>query len=540
MIKLSEYVIDFLASKGIYDVFLVSGGGMMHLLDAVGKNKQMRYISNHHEQASATCAESYARITNHIAACLVTTGPGGTNAITGVAGAWLDSIPLIVISGQVKTDVIANYAKLRQLGPQELNIVQLVKPITKYAVTITNPQKIRYELEKCFYLATSGRSGPVWLDIPLDIQSAKINPTDLQSFVPPITDVDNSKLIKDFVIKTYLALKKAKRPVLIAGNGIRLAHAEELLRKFLKKYPMPVLLPFNGLDLLGEDEHFFVAKFGPGGQRRGNFVLQNADLVLSIGANLNIASIGYDYQGFAPLATKIVVNIDKEELKKKTLVINKHDLLIASDAKIFLEELLKENHIIPIQDKWSNACKQWQKKYPTIVKDFYTDKAHVNSYVFFDTLSDLLSPTAVLTTGIGLDAVSMYQAFKVKKGQRAYVNKNLGQMGWGLPGAIGACIGNKRQPTICVTGDGDIQVNIHELGVIAHYNLPIKIFVFNNGMYESIRSTQNNLFDGRIVGADKTSGVSCPNFKQLAKAYSIPYEKITINSQISKQIKKGT
>jgi acetolactate synthase-1/2/3 large subunit len=545
MIKLSDYLVDFLVKNDIHDIFLVSGGGMMHLLDSVGKNKKMHYISNHHEQASATAAESYARMTNHISACLVTTGPGGTNAITGVAGAFVDSIPMIVISGQVKTEVIADYTKLRQIGPQEIDIVSIAKPVTKYAVTIKDPQKIRYELEKCFYLATSGRPGPVWLDVPLDVQGTIIDEKKLTGFTPK-AKITNNAVVKQFVKETINALNHSKRPVLIAGNGVRLAHAQELLREFLKVAPMPVLLPFGGMDLIGEDEHFFVGKFGPGGQRRGNFVLQNSDLILSIGANLNIASVGFEYQGFAPLAKKIVVNIDKEELKKKSLPVKKDDLLVPSDAKAFLTEFLKQTkkRKFKFSKSWYDACEQWKKNYPSVEKEFFTntstfkDKNHVNSYLFFETLSKLLKSNDVITTGIGLDASSIYQAFQFKRGQRGYVNKNFGQMGWGLPGAIGASVGNKRKPTICVTGDGDIQVNIHELGTIAINNLPIKLFVFSNGLYESIRATQNNLFDGRIVGADKTSGVSSPDFKLLAKAYGIPYETIKSNDELTKKMKK--
>lgn len=537
MIKLSDYVVEFLAQKGINDVFLVSGGGIMHLLDSVGKNKNIHYISNHHEQASATCAESYSRLTGRIGACIVTTGPGGTNAITGVAGAFLDSIPMLVISGQVKTEVIANYKKLRQLGPQEINIIDIVKPITKYAVTILNPDEIRYELEKSLYTALNGRPGPVWINIPLDIQSSEIDEKKLKSFTP---SRDKKSDISKQLAQALSMLKNSKRPIIIAGNGIRLSGANELLRKLIRQMQIPILLPFGGMDLISEDEHFFVAKFGPGGQRRGNFALQNADLILSIGASLNIASIGFEYKTFAPNTRKIIINIDREELNKKTLPVKKNDLLINSDARHFLKEFLKETENVKsnFDPKWNKVLNSWKKKYPNITSSFFEDKNHVNSYVFFDVLSDLLKRNDVLTTGIGLDASSMYQSFKLKTGQRTYVNKNLGQMGWGLPGAIGACVGNGRKQTVCVTGDGDIQVNIHELGVISKNKLPIKIFVFSNGLYESIRYTQNNLFEGRLVGSDMTSGVSSPDFKLLAKAYGISYKYIGTNDQLKTRMKK--
>lgn len=546
MIRLADYVMDFLVKNDVHDIFLLSGGGIMHLLDAVGRNKKLRYIANHHEQASATAAESYARMTNHLGACLVTTGPGGTNTVTGVAGAWLDSVPMIVISGQVKREVIADYRKIRQLGPQEINMTEIVRPITKYAVTIMDPLKIRYELEKCLYYATHDRPGPVWLNIPLDLQAAQIDVAKLKGF-RPFSSVDKKNVsLEKQVIQTVKYLQHAQRPIIIAGYGIRLADAQKNFKELLKQVHAPVLRTFNAIDLIGEDEHFFVAGFGPGGQRRGNFALQNADLVISIGANLNIASIGFEYQNFAPHATKIIVNIDQGELEKKSLPVKKNDLIIKADAKDFLQKLV---HSIPasgiaINKEWLAACLNWKKRYPSIEKEFFTssgalkDKDHVNSYIFFDRLSDMMKPGDVITTGIGLDAVSLYQAFKLKKDQRAFVNKNLGQMGWGLPGAIGACVGNKRQPTVCVTGDGDLQVNVHELATIAANKLPIKLFVFNNGMYESIRTTQNNLFQGRLVGSDQTSGVTGPNLKKLAAAYELPYTRIMKNKNITPVVRK--
>lgn len=535
MMTLSDYVIDFLVKKGIKDIFLVSGGGIMYLTDAVGRNKKIKYIANYHEQACATAAEAYARVTNHFGACLVTTGPGGTNAITGVAGAWVDSIPLFVISGQIKRELISNYKKLRQLGPQEINIVEMVKPITKYAKTVMDPEKIRYELERAYYHMLEGRPGPVWLDIPLDVQGSQININKLEGFKEPKKIY--KKNIKFQVRKTIDLLRTSKRPVLIFGNGVRLSHAENLLPDLIKKIKAPVLSPINSLDLVEENNPYFMGKFGPFGQRRGNFTLQNSDLILSIGASLNASSIGYNIEGFAPNAFKIMVNIDKGELEKPTLKVN---FKIESDAREFINEFLKQtkNHKFNYDPNWYKALKYWKNKYKNINKDYYTDKKNVNSYVFFDKLSDIIDKNDVITTGIGLDAVSMYQGLKVKKNQRAFVNKNFGQMGWGLPAAIGANIGNGRKRSICVTGDGSLMVNVHELEIISCYKLPIKIFVFNNDGYESIRYTQNNLFEGRIVGADKKTGVSNPNFKDLANAHRLPYEIISNNSEIDKKLKK--
>jgi acetolactate synthase-1/2/3 large subunit len=536
MIQLSDYVIDFLVKKGLRDIFLVSGGGIMYLTDSVGRNKKIRYITNYHEQASATAAEAYARVKNSFGACLVTTGPGGTNAITGVAGAWVDSIPLIVISGQVKRELIADYSLTRQIGPQEINIIDMVKPITKYAMTIMKPEKIRYELEKCFYEATSGRPGPTWLNIPLDIQGSTIDERKLQGFVSPKQKKDK-KYLKNKVGMVIDLLNKSKRPLIIAGHGIRLSGGQELLEALVKFVKIPVILPFNGLDLLSEDNEYLIGKFGPGGQRRGNFALQNSDLIISIGASLNVASTGFDYSHFGFQAKKIMVNIDRHEIETKKIKI---DLAVVGNVKEFIQELflqLKSNRYFT-EKKWLKACNYWKKNYPTLIKEYYINKQYVNSYIFFDKLSDLLGSKDILTTGIALDATGLYQAFKVKKGQRAFVNKNYGQMGWSLPAAIGANVGNGRQRTICVTGDGSLMVNVHELEIIRHYDLPIKIFIFNNRGYESIRYTQNNMFGGRLVGSDKKTGVSNPDFKFLAKAHRLPYVKINNNGEITKKIKK--
>lgn len=536
MIQLSDYVIEFLVQKGIKDIFLVSGGGIMYLLDSVGRNKKISYIANYHEQASATAAESYTRVKNSVGACLVTTGPGSTNAITGVAGAWVDSIPMIVISGQVKRELIADYSKTRQIGPQEINIIDMVKPITKYAVTVMKPEKIKYELEKCFFEATSGRPGPVWINIPLDIQGSVIDEKKLQGFVIPKIKKDD-EYIKDKVKKVIDLLNKSERPVIIAGQGVRLSRGMELLEELISFTKTPTLLPFNGVDLLSEDNKYLMGKFGPGGTRCGNFVLQNSDLILSIGASLNVASTGFDYNHFGFGAKKIMVNIDSKEIETKKIKI---DLPVVCDAKEFIRELLsqlKTTKYSPNKN-WLDVCNYWKKKYPSITKEYYENKKYVNSYAFFDQLSDLLEPTDVLTTGIALDATGLYQTFKVKKGQRAFVNKNFGQMGWSLPAAVGANVGNNRKRTICVTGDGSFMVNVHELETIKHYKLPIKIFVFNNGGYESIRYTQENLFKGRLVASNEATGVSNPDFELLANAHSLPYVKINNNNEIVKKIKQ--
>lgn len=534
MIKLSDYVVEFLIKKGIKNVFLVAGGGIMHLLDSVGRNKNINYIANHHEQASAIAAESYSRLTNDIGVCLVTTGPGGTNAITGVAGAWVDSIPVLVISGQVKRELIADYKKVRQIGPQEINIVDMVKGITKYAKTIMEPESIKYELEKAYYEAKSGRPGPVWLNIPLDVQSAMVDEKKMIGFIPPKKQ-ENEKYLSKKIDEVIELLQLSKTPIIIAGNGIRLSGGLDLFIKLINKLKIPVVLPFNGLDLLPENDKYLIGKFGPGGQRRGNFALQNADLVLSIGASLNVSSTGFDYKNFAYKAKIVMVNIDGDDLDNKKINVY---LPIEADAKCFIEKLLKNIKNYRVNKKWTEVCKSWKKNYPSITKDYFKDKNHVNSYVFCDVLSDFLKKKDPVVTGIALDACSLYQAFKVKNGQRAFVNKNFGQMGWDLPAAIGACFANGKKRTICVAGDGSIQLNIQELETIKYYKLPIKIFIFNNGGYESIRATQENLFNGNFVGADKNTGLTNPDFKFLSLSHHIKYEFIRSNKNLKDKIQK--
>lgn len=535
MEKLSDYLMKLLVKNGVRDVFTVSGGGMMHMVDSLGKNKRIRYISCHHEQACATAAEAYSRYRGHLGVAMVTTGPGGTNAITGVASAWVDSIPMLVISGQVRTQIMADYRTLRQLAPQEINIVDLVKPITKYAVTVMDPKTIKFHLEKAFYLAQEGRPGPVWLDIPLDVQGAFIESKILKGYIAPLHK--KTPGISQIVKKIVGLINNSQRPVLILGHGIRLAGATGLVPQLINKLKMPVLLPYNGLDLVEEKNPYLQGKFGPMGSRKGNFALQNSDLVLSIGASLNLTSIGFDLEGFAPKAKIVGINIDEAELKKPSL---RMDLPIVCDAKIFIKELLSQTKKVNFaySPQWMKACKIWKKKYPVILPEFFENKNFVNTYVFFDKLSALLNCNDVLVTGVSLDSVGMYQALKINKGVRAFTNKNFGGMGWCLPAGVGASVANTNSKTILVTGDGSIQFNIHELGTVSAYRLNLKIFVFNNNGYESIRTMQDNHFKSRYVGADPSSGVTNPNFEMLAASYGINYFVMKNNTELDVKLRK--
>ncbi len=536
MIKVSDYIVKFLVKKGIRDIFLVSGGGIMHLVDSVGKNPDMRYYCNYHEQACAHSAEVFSRVTGKIGACLVTTGPGGVNALSGVASAWVDSIPVLVISGQVRRDLIADYTKIRQMGPQEGNVLEMAKPITKYAVTLLDPQKVRYELEKIIYFATDGRPGPVWLDIPLDVSGTEVDEETLESFSAPIKEEKGG--ILEVQARKFLEIAlESKRPLFLLGNGIHIAHAENLLKEILEKMPFPVVLPNCAKDLVAEDYPRYMGVFGTAGQRRANFAVQNADCVFFLASGINVTKAGFNYKGFAPKAKKVIVDIDEGQLHHQVI---QPDFGVQADIRDFLAELLRQidqsNLKFTPSPKWLEACASWKKNYPIILDEFFSDKEHVNSYVFVDRLSDFLTADDVVVAGNGIDEVSYWQAFKVKPNQRTMISGNWGPMGWDLPAAVGACIGSGRR-TICLSGDGSSQWNVQELLTIKHYQLPVKIFIFNNKGYTNIRITQANFF-GRFVGADQSSGVSNPDFGHLAAAYGLAYSQISNNTEIEDGIRR--
>jgi len=534
VIKLSDYVIDFLVQRGIPDIFLVSGGGIMHLLDAVGRQQGLRYWCNYHEQACAIAAEGYARV-HGMGACLVTVGPGAVNALSGVTGSWYDSIPIIVISGQVRTDLIADYTRVRQTGPQEGNVVAMAQPITKYAKSVRDPQTIRMELEKAFYLARSGRPGPVWLELPLDIQGTMIDATQLEGFIPPREeDGLHGAALAAAVRGVAESIKGSRRPLMIVGNGVHLSGAEVLLREFMERVELPVALPDAAKDLIAEDHPQNAGVFGTAGQRRANFAVQNSDYILSIGAGLCCKKVGFNYKGFGTRAKKVVVDIDHGQLHHQLL---KGDVTIQADAGEFLAELFKQLDGFKSGAPWLEACAQWRKRYPLIVAEYFAETGYVNSYVFMDKLANALQGADVLVGGNGLDTVSYIQAFKVKPGQRTFTSINWGAMGWDLPLTVGACIAHGRRRTICVTGDGSIQLNIQELLTIKQHRLPIKLFIFNNAGYTSIRGTQDAFFEGRYVGADPGSGVENPDFEKLAAAYDLPYCRIGKNAELEEGLR---
>jgi len=522
--RVADYIFRYLADRGVRHVFLVVGGGAMHLNDALKKETRIKHVCTHHEQAAAIAAEGYARATGELAVVSVTSGPGGTNALTGVIGQWLDSVPALYLSGQVKFETtIASVpgSRLRQLGDQEINIVDIVAPVTKYAKMVVDPQSIKAELDKAIRLATSGRPGPVWLDIPLNVQGALVDEGHLQTDVAgeeryPVRDEVLSRVIEE--------LKKAKRPLLIAGHGIRVAGAGESFLELVQRLKIPVVTTFNGFDLLPSDSDCFVGRIGTLGSRGGNFALQNADLVLCLGTRNNIRQISYNWGCFACNATKIIVDIDAAELHKKTV---HGDLLIQADAGDFIAALSgRVGAGIGADRGWLDWCLARRRRYPVVLEEYRC--AHgpcVHPYVFIEELTTALSEKAVVVAGNGTACVSLFQAGVVKPGQRIFWNSGCAAMGYDLPAAIGAAFATGRD-VVCVTGDGSVQMNLQELQTIRHHALPIKLFLLNNLGYRSIEQTQTAFFDGDFIGCNADSGVSFPDNAKIADLYGLPYFKI--------------
>lgn len=533
MIRVCDYVAKYIKKIGIKHVFMVTGGGAMFLNDAFGKENL--YICNHHEQACAMAAEGYARINNSLGVCSVTTGPGGTNAITGIMGAWVDSIPVLCISGQVKQNLsLYKYKGYRQIGTQEIPIVDIVKPITKYAVPVLNPYNIAYELEKAIYLANSGRPGPVWLDIPLDIQNSQIDVKKLKHFTPPKKD-EYKKNITNDVQKVVEMIKKAKRPLVVAGYGLRSGKALNEFYKFIEKFNIPVVTTIQSNDLMWEKHKLFAGRFGVFGTRPGNFAIQNSDLIIVLGSRLHVMDTGYDFKTFSRESKKVLIEIDKTELKKPCISI---DLTIHTDVKNFLKVILKKvPKKIPSNSWWMKRCLEWRNKYPACLPEHKKpNKGFVNSYHFIDELSNSLKDNDVIVTANGTAYTCTAQAIKLKKNQRLIYNTGCASMGYAVPAAIGVAFARPKKRVILLTGDGSIQMNIQELQTIVHHKLPIKIFVFNNNGYLAIRITQKTFFN-RFYGIDKDTGVSFPDLKKIAKAYDIPFVKINSTKNMSQKIK---
>ena len=531
--KLSDYVIRFIEQQGVKDIFLLPGGGCIHLVDSIGKSN-INFVCNLHEQACSIAADAYGQYTNNLGVCLVTTGPGGTNAITGITAAWLDSTPMLVLSGQVQRKDMINGRGTRQIGFQEIDIVSMASPITKYAVTVREPASIRYHLEKAIYLATSGRPGPVWIDIPLDVQAAEIDENNLVGFV---SEKKYGTDISEQVSNIIESLNSSKRPVILAGNGIRLSDSIVQFTELTNILQIPVLLTWKAIDYMEEEDPLFVGRPGGVGQRGANFSQQNSDFLISIGARLDHGQTAYQHKYFAREATKVIVDIDENEINKLSMDI---EYPMPVDAGEFIDELILQKDKIDIStSEWLAQCKRWQQKYPVVLPEYWEQKEYVNNYVFIDALSDVLPEGALIVPGSsgGCSEVTM-QAFRMKKGRRMFNSEGLGPMGFGIPAAIGGCIAAGGKETICIDGDGGFIMNIQELETVRRLNLPIKFFVLNNNGYVSIRNTQNTHFSGNLVASGESSGLSLPSLEKNAAAYEIPYFRIETPDDIHTKIQE--
>lgn len=570
-IKVAAYIAQKLIEAGITQVFTVTGGGAMHLNDALGHQDGLNCLYNHHEQACAMAAESYARIHNKIAAVCVTTGPGGTNAITGVAGGWLDSIPMLIISGQVRYDTTARSTGtgIRAMGDQEFDITRATACMTKYSEMVIDPMRIRYCLEKALYLAYSGRPGPVWLDIPLNVQGSYVETSDLIGFSPEHYErggngwlepsqaeiledesgygekrqVLPGEVTKETARSIIQKVRNARRPVINAGNGIRIGQAFDVFSRVVALLGVPVVTGWNSEDCMYDEHPLYVGRGGGMGDRPGNFAIQNSDLVLSLGSRLSIRQVGYNYKTWARAAYVIVNDIDREELNKPSI---HADMKIHADVKILLEQmervlLTEYQSELPVFTggeglagrSWRDSCRMWKETYPVVLPKHY-EAEEANVYVLIKELSKRLKEGQVTVVGNGSACVVGGHAYVIKKGQRFISNSAIASMGYDLPAAIGAYMADHSQDIILVTGDGSIQMNLQELQTIIHHRMGIKIFLINNGGYHSIRQTQKNYFGEPLVGVGIDSyDLSFPDMEKLAAAYGYPYLRACHNRELS-------
>lgn len=534
-IRTADYIANFLVENGIMQLFSVTGGGAMYLNDAFGHKEGLHVVYNHHEQACAIAAEGFCRAVNRLgAAVCVTTGPGGTNALTGVMGSWVDSIPMFVISGQVRYDFTIDSVDvpIRQLGDQEFNIVDCVRCMTKYAVMVKEPNEIKYHLERALYKATHGRPGPVWLDIPLNVQGAVIETEELRSYsaeedsgeLPPPVDREQMK-------ELLCRLAAAKRPVIMAGDALHIAGVEEKFLRLVEKWKVPVVTPWNSHDLIPDENPYYCGRPGNMGTRGGNIVMQSCDFMLSLGCRLGVRQTSYNPENFIPDAYLAYVDIDRAELDKPTLHV---DMKIHADVHDVLDALLEMEYKEEGRHAaWLAHARSVDKKYPVALPEYYEQKTPINPYVFINELGKALPEGQLTVAANGTACVVTFQGMIFKKGQRLFHNSGCASMGYGLPAAIGACIANGNRPTVCLEGDGSIQMNLQELQTVVHNKLNLKIFWLNNDGYHSIRQTQTNLFHSNFCGINAESGISFPSAEKIAHAYGIPYYRIDSVDAIS-------
>jgi acetolactate synthase I/II/III large subunit len=532
--KLSDYVIQFVADQGVKHVFMLPGGGAMHLNESLGRRSDIQFVCSLHEQAAAIAAEAYSKVSNELAVAMVTTGPGGTNAVTGVASAWLDSMPCLFLSGQVKRDDLKRDSGVRILGVQEIGIVEIVRSITKYAVTVDDPTTIRYHLEKAVHLARSGRRGPVWIDLPLDVQAAQIEPDELSGYSPPeeVPDVD-----LDVRVREVLGLLgSARRPVILAGSGIRAAGAVGDFRDLLNLLSIPVLTTWLAIDLIPDAHPLNFGRPGSIAPRGANFTLQNSDLLIVIGSRLDMAMTGYSHDNFARHAAKVMVDIDETEIRKMRTEIR---VPIVADARAFLREFRRQVHgaTLPVYDGWLEHCRRWKERYPVIQPEYRETPDGVSTYCLSEAIAAELEPGDIIASGSSGVGVELFLlAFRAKEDQRVLHSRGLGAMGFGLPASIGACLAANGRRTVCVDGDGSFQMNVQELETLRRLALPIKVFVINNAGFASIRASQENYFH-HLVAADETSGLSLPNIRAVAAAYGVDTALIADQRDLRTQVR---
>ena len=515
----SDYIFDFLQRKGVDTAYMVSGGQAMFLVDSLGRHPAIRTICTHHEQSAGMAADAYSRITGKLGVALVTAGPGSVNIVNGLVGGWTDSAPMMVISGQSALSCVNYQAKsgIRQYGIQGIHIQPFVEKATKFFVTVDDPAKIQYYMEKAYYLATSGRPGPVWVDVPLDVQRMEV-PEKLLYPYHPEKNVVTPAFTHENLLKTWELLKNSKRPLIIAGQGVRIAKANLEMRVLIETLKIPLITTRLGIDLIESEHPLYVGRPGNYGERAANFAVQNADFILAIGSRLSTASVGHDSASFGKHAIKVAVDIDPKELEKPGIPL---DLKINGDAKAFIVSLLALADAGQMQDTapWVSLCGGWKSDYPVVLPG-YKEEKQVNSYYFTERLCEKTGSDDVVLVDTGSCFHVACQAWKVKKGQRFLTTGGLSSMGYWVAG-IGACVANHYRRTIVITGDGSLQMNLQELATIKHNKLPIKVFIFNNNGYLLIRQTQRNFMEGRLFGEGPESGVWCPDSLRIAEAYGI-------------------
>jgi acetolactate synthase-1/2/3 large subunit len=535
-IRLADYVADRVAAEGVGCVFLVPGGGAMHLNDAFGNHKVLKYVANHHEQASAIAAEAYSRIHGHLGCAVVTTGPGATNAVTPCAGAWIESVPLLILSGQVKRSDLMGDSGVRQRGPQEVDIVSIVRPITKYAVTVTDPLDIRRVLDEAIHLATSGRRGPVWVDIPIDVQNATVLPSELRAYtsiVPmraPIAEQDADEVLD--------ALVSARRPLILAGHGVRLAGGARAFRQLVETLQVPVVTTWNASDLIPFDHPLNVGKPGVVALRAPNFAIQNADFILSLGARLDAVVTAHNLENFGRSARKVVVDVDSNELRKFYGVPG-YSKTICADAGVFIDALLErvKTSVSADRKEWANRCDVWKQRFAPQGEADNASAGPISHTRITQALSRALPPDALIVTGSsGLAIEFFYMGFQNKEGQRVFLTSGLGAMGYALPSAIGAHMASDGRPIVCIESDGSLMMNVQELQTLATLRAPVRLFVLNNKGYASIRNTQRNYFAGRYVGSAPCAGLDMPDLEGVARAFGWDFMRIDDSADLESKI----